>query len=66
MSKLSFVSILLALLLPLITVHAEPTVSSVTFKRVDSLFAHDSGLTDLQKEEEWKNIAACAWNGQGN
>ncbi len=66
MSRLTFISILLALLLALITVHAEPTVSSVTFKQVNSLFAHDSGLTDLQKEEEWKNYRGLCveWKGE--
>ena len=66
MPRFTFVSILLALSLLLATVHAEPTVSNVTFKDVNRLFAHDSGLTDLQKEEGWKKFRGLCveWTGE--
>ena len=66
MLRVTVESIVLTLLLSILTAHAEPAASNVTFKQVNRLFAYDSGLTDLQKEEEWKNYRGLCveWTGE--
>lgn len=43
-----------------------PTISNVTFRQFNRLFAHNSGLTDLQKDEEWKKYQGLCieWTGE--
>ena len=42
------------------------TVSNVTFHQFNRLFAPNSGLTDLQREEEWKKYRGLCieWTGE--
>ena len=44
----------------------KPIVSKVTFYEVNRLFAHDSGLTELQKDEAWKDYKGLCveWTGE--
>ena len=66
MLRVTCASIFFALLLSIITAYAEPLISGVTFAQVNRLFAYDSELTDLQKEEEWKNYRGrcIEWTGE--
>ena len=63
---MNFASIVLTVLLSTLTAHAEPSASNVTFQQVNRLFAYDSELTDLQKEESWKKYRGLCieWTGE--
>ena len=53
---------------PVSTPKPEPkiTVSNITFHEFHRIFAYDSGLTDLQKDEEWKQYRGLCieWTGE--